>query len=65
VRFHHTLHCMKKQRLQLGWATSWRHKKLRNHWYSTATTTDLALPFKHANSIVFATFVQQAWCTSR
>jgi len=39
-------------------ATSRRHKKLRNHWYQTSTTAELALLLKHANGIVFATFVQ-------
>jgi len=39
-------------------ATSRRHKKLWDHWYQISTTAELALLLKHANSIVFATFVQ-------
>jgi len=54
---------MTKQRLQLGCG----------YFQTAQEVTESLMPnsnhsrtsFKHANSIVFATFVQQAWCTSR
>jgi len=47
VRFHHKSPLMTKQRSQFDCAClSRRHKKLRDHWYSTASTVELALARK-------------------
>jgi len=56
---------MTKQRPQFGCGYPQTAQELQNHRYQTATTAELPLLLKCANSIVFATFVQWAWCTSR
>jgi len=58
---------MTKQRSQFGCGYLRTAQKVTESLivYYTSTTAELALLLKHANSIVFATFVQLAWCTSR
>jgi len=57
-RFHHSLPFMTKHKPPFGCGPPDRTRNYRIINTNTATTAELALLLKHANSIVFATFVQ-------
>jgi len=60
VRFHHTLPFMTKQRPQFGCGYLQMAQEVTESLMLNSNPEELALLLKHANSVVFATFVQQA-----
>jgi len=60
VRFYHTLHFMTKQRAQFGCGYPQTAQEITEWLILTSNHRRTILLLKHANSIVFATFVQQA-----